>query len=96
MRLAKLDGRIVASDTCLTEAWNRLMTERKVETRGLVENSQQHSFSNAWTRGLLSVRMHALLLDWMMEGLQCLVAVAIESASISQGSQETCYPLRNR
>ena len=61
--LAKSDSRIAAPDTCLTEAWKRLTTERKVETHGQVENSPQHCFSNAWTQGLLSVRMHALLLD---------------------------------
>ena len=37
LRLAKSDGRIAAPDTCLTEAWKRLTTERKVETRGLVK-----------------------------------------------------------
>ena len=60
LRLAKSDGRIAALDTCLTKAWKRLTTERKVETCGLAENSPRHSFSNAWTHGLLSVRMHAL------------------------------------
>ena len=34
MRLAKSDGRIAAPDTCLTEAWKRLTTERKVEHVG--------------------------------------------------------------
>ena len=66
LRLAKSDGRIAAPDTCLTEAWKRLTTERKVETRGLAETSPRHSFSKAWTQDLLSVRMHALWLDWIM------------------------------
>ena len=66
LRLVKSDGRIAAPDTCLTEVWKRLTTKRKVETHGLVEKPPQHNFSNAWTQDLLSARMHALLLDWMM------------------------------
>ena len=46
MRLRKSDGRTAAPDICLTEAWKRVATERKEETRGLVENSPRHSSSN--------------------------------------------------
>ena len=57
--LAKSEGRIADPDTCLTDAWYRLTVDRKVETRGLAENSPRQSFSYACTQGLLSVRMQA-------------------------------------
>ena len=57
LRLAKSDGRIAAPDTCLTEAWKRLTTERKVETRGLAENSPTAQFLERLDTGLLSVRV---------------------------------------
>ena len=47
LRLEKSDGKMAEPDACLTDAWKRLTTERKVETRGLAENSPRHSFSNA-------------------------------------------------
>ena len=64
--LEKSDGKMAEPETCLTDAWRRLTTERKVERRRLAENSPWHSFSNAWTQGLLSVNMQALWLDWMI------------------------------
>ena len=66
-----------------------LTVDRKVETRVLAENSPIYIFSNACTSGLLSVRMHVLLLACMMYGLKCLVATAIPNASTSQGNQDT-------
>ena len=43
-------------------------------------------------QGLLSVSTLTFLLDWMMKGLKCLVAAAMESASISHGSHVLCVP----
>lgn len=59
LQLEKSDGKMAEPDTCLTDAWKQLTTERKVETCGLAENSPRHSFSNAWIQALLSVNMQA-------------------------------------
>ena len=66
LHLEKSDGKIAKPDMCGTEAWKQLSNDRKVEMCKLVETSPKNSFSNAWIHGLLSVRMHALLWDWIM------------------------------
>lgn len=75
-------------DMCDMEAWKQLANGRKVEMCRLVENSSRYNFSNACMHGLLSVRMHALLWDWLTQGLKCSVGMAINRTSTSQGSQD--------
>jgi hypothetical protein len=45
LRLAKSDGKMAWPDTCLMDTWKQLAVARKVDTRGLAENSPLHSFS---------------------------------------------------
>ena len=59
------DGKMAKPDMCEMEAWIQLANSRKVEMCRLVENSSRYNFSNACMHGLLSVRMHALLWDWL-------------------------------
>ena len=60
LRLAKSEGSIAEPYTCLTEAWEWLTVDRKVDTRGLAENSPLSSFFYTCTQGLLSCDMQAL------------------------------------
>ena len=92
LRLAKSDGTLAEPDKCRTDAWYLLTTDRNVDTRGLTENSPRHNFSYACTHGLLSVRTEALWFDCTMHGLKCLIAEAIDSASISHGNHVTRRP----
>ena len=90
--LAKSEGMFADPARWCTEHWNRLTVDKNVDTRGLAENSPRQSFAKACTQGLLSVRMHVRCLDCTIYGLKYLQAAAIESASISHGSQVTCRP----
>ena len=88
----KSDGTLAEPDKCWTDASYLLSTDRNVDTRGLMENSPWHSFLYACTHGLLSVRTEALWFDCTVYGLKCLIAEAIDSASISHGNHVTRQP----
>ena len=56
LRLPKSEMMLEDPAMCLTETWKRLTIDKKMEIRGLAENSPRQSFSKACTQALLSVR----------------------------------------
>ena len=58
-----------------------------MDTRGLAENSPFCILANAWTQGLLSVRIVVLCSDCTINGWKYLTADPMLNASLSHGSQ---------
>ena len=88
-RLAKSEGRLAVPARCWRLTWYLLTMVKKEVTRRLAENSPRQNFWRAWTQGWLSVRTQARCLDWIMKGLKCFTAAAINSASTSHGYMVT-------